>query len=67
MRVAQSPPLTQGPSWVRGFLGLFGLGKTAADAPADAKKPAAPPVPGFVARTAQQSRETLAGIGESVA
>ena len=67
MRVAQSPPLTQGPSWVRGFLGLFGLGKTAADAPADEKKPAAPPVPGVVARTVQQSRETLSGIGESVA
>ena len=66
MQVAQTPAVPSGPSWVRAFLGLFGIGRGAAEETAKPATPAAPAVPGAVANSLTQVRKTLSDVGEGV-
>ncbi|MBU6288745.1 MAG: NAD-binding protein [Chloroflexi bacterium] len=66
MQVAQTPAVPSGPSWVRAFLGLFGIGRGAAEETAKPATPAAPVVPGAVANSLAQVRKALSDFGEGV-
>jgi voltage-gated potassium channel len=66
MKVAQTPTVSSGPSWVRAFLGLFGIGQGTVDEPAKPAAPAAPVVPGAVANSLARVRTSLSDFGEAV-
>lgn len=66
MQVAQAPAVSGGPSWVRAFLGLFGLGREKGDGASPASAPAAPVVPSAIGTAIEQARSALADVGDGV-
>ncbi len=69
MQVAQMPAVPRGPSWVRAFLGLLGIGReTVVAAPAarpGVKVAVVPVVPTGISGALLQARAALSGAGES--